>query len=80
MTDSQRSKCHAIIHTAATLAGAVATGLAQIPLSDAAVITPIQIAMIIGIGKVFDKAITESIAASILASSAATVGGRGVSL
>ena len=60
MTDSQRSKCHAIIHTAATLAGAVATGLAQIPLSDAAVITPIQIAMIIGIGKVFDKAISLS--------------------
>ena len=79
MTDSQRTKCHAIIHAAATSAGAAGAGLAQIPLSDAAVITPIQITMIIGIGKVFDKAITKSIAASILASSAATVGGRGIS-
>ena len=46
MTDSQRSKCKKIIHTAATSAGAVGTGLAQLPMSDNLAIIPIQMTMI----------------------------------
>ena len=34
MTDSEKTKCHAIIHSAATAAGAVGAGLAQLPMSD----------------------------------------------
>lgn len=45
MTADQRSKCHAIIHTASASAAAVGAGLAQLPGSDNAAITPIQLAM-----------------------------------
>ena len=44
MTADQRSKCHAIIHTASASAAAAGAGLAQLPGSDNAVITPIQLA------------------------------------
>lgn len=72
-------KCQAIIHTASVSCGGVGTGLAQIPLSDNAVIVPIQITMIISLGAVFELNITESTAKSIIASAGATIAGRGVS-
>lgn len=74
-----QDKCHAIIHPAAVAAGGVGTGLAQIPLADNAVITPIQIGMIIGLGKVFDQKITEAAARAILSSLAASFIGRSIS-
>jgi len=49
---NNNDKIHTIIHGAAAAAAAAATGLAQIPGSDNAVITPIQVAMIIAIGEV----------------------------
>ncbi|GHT01938.1 hypothetical protein AGMMS50276_31150 [Synergistales bacterium] len=76
ISDSQRKKCHAIIHAAATSAAGVAAGLAQIPGSDALAIVPIQIAMIISLGLVFGKKISKSAAQGILASCAATYAGR----
>lgn len=69
-------KCNAIIHTAAVSCGGVGAGLAQIPASDNAVIVPIQITMIVSLGKVFDLDITEAAAKSIIASAGATVAGR----
>lgn len=73
-----KKECHAIIHSAATLAGGVGTGLAQIPLADNAAIAPIQVSMIIALGKVFGLRITEGIANGVIASCAATIAGRGV--
>lgn len=74
-----QKKCHGIIHGAATTCGGVGTGLAQIPLSDNAVIVPIQVGMIVALGKVFDLNITESTAKSIIASAGASIAGRAVS-
>lgn len=72
-------KCHGIIHVASTAAGAVGAGVAQIPCSDSAVIIPIQIAMIMSLGKVFGIELTESAAQSALSEGMATYAGRALS-
>ena len=79
LTEEQKEKCSEIIHTASVAAGAAGTGLAQIPLSDNAVITPIQITMIISLGKVFRIEVTESLAKSIIGSAGASIVGRSAS-
>lgn len=79
MTEEQNSSCHKIIHTASVAAAAAGGGLAQLPGSDNAVIVPIQIGMIVSLGKVFGKSITKSFATSLLATAGATVGGRMIS-
>lgn len=73
---SQQIKCHAIIHSASASACAVGAGLAQIPGSDNAVITPIQITMTIALGKVFGIELTDSAAKASLASFVAATLGR----
>lgn len=79
MTDEQRKKCHAIIHTASASAAAIGGGLAQIPGSDNAVITPIQLTMTISLGHVFGKSLTQSTALAAIGSVAASTVGRTVS-
>lgn len=79
ITMNDQKKCHAIIHSAAAAAGGVGTGLAQLPLADAAVITPIQVAMISSIGAVFGIRATEGVAKAIIGSMSAAAVGRGVS-
>lgn len=79
MTTAQRNKCHGIIHGASVSAGAVGIGLAQIPCSDNAVITPIQLAMTVALGRVFGIELTESSAKAALASVAAATVGRTLS-
>ena len=79
MNDNQRSKCHAIIHSAAGAAAACAAGLAQIPGADNGALVPIEIAMIVSLGKVFGFTVSESYAKSILMTAAATVCGRTIS-
>lgn len=79
MTDEQKKKCHAIIHTASASAAAVGGGLAQIPGSDNAVITPIQLTMTISLGHVFGKSLTQSTALAAIGSVAASTVGRTVS-
>lgn len=75
--EDMKKKCHTIIHSAATGAGAVGAGLAQAVATDNAVIVPIQITMITTMGKqVFDLDITEAMAKSIIASAGATIAGR----
>jgi len=73
MTNEQRGKCHAIIHSASASAAAVGAGLAQVPCSDNAVITPIQLTMTVALGRVFGIELTDS-AARASSAAAATVG------
>ncbi len=77
LTPEEKTKCHAIIHGASVASGGVGAGLAQIPLADNAVITPIQIGMIVALGKVFEQEITKSAAQAILSGLAANAVGRG---
>ena len=79
MTEQQRKKCHAIIHTASTAAAGVGAGLAQLPGSDNAVLTPIQLTMTISLGKVFGITLTETTALATIGSVAASTIGRTVS-
>lgn len=79
MTDDEKAKCHAIIHSASVAAGGVGAGLAQIPGSDNAVITPIQLTMTISLGKVFGVSLTEAAAKAAMASVAASTIGRTIS-
>jgi len=79
MTNEQREKCRAIIHTASVAAGGVGAGLAQIPGSDNAVITPIQLTMVISLGGVFGRSISKSFAQAAIASTAGSTIGRAVS-
>lgn len=67
MTSSQQKKVHTIIHGASASAAAIGGGLANIPGSDAPALVALQTGMIISIGAVFNKKITESLAKSILA-------------
>lgn len=79
LVEEHSDACHAAIHSATAAISVVAGGLAQIPLSDAAVITPIQISMITAIGKIFDIRIGEAGAKSIIASFTTAVAGRALS-
>lgn len=73
MTDKQKKRCHEIIHAALISAAAVGAGSASVPvvgsfvsLCDESAITPIQIAMIVSLGKVFDVSLDKTTAASLL--------------
>lgn len=79
MTEKQKKECHAIIHTASVAAAGVGGGLAQIPGSDNAILTPIQLTMIISLGKVFGRSLSEASAKAALGSVAASTVGRTVS-
>lgn len=72
-------KCNGIIHGAAAAAGGVGAAGAQIPVADNAVITPIQIGMIIALAKVFDRNLTKEVAFGMLKGAGAAFIGRGVS-
>lgn len=79
MTKVQNRKCHVIIHSAATGAAAVGAGLAQLPGSDNAMIVPMQAGMILSLGAVFGIELTETVAKTLLATTTATMVGRGIS-
>lgn len=77
LTHKQKKACTKIITTASVSAGGVGAGLAQVPLADSAVITPIQIGMIVALGRVFDIRVSESAAKGIIGSAGASIVGRG---
>ena len=79
MTKAEKKKCHVIIHTASIAAGSVGAGLAQLPGTDNAVIVPIQAGMILSLGAVFGIDLKETSAKTILATTTATMVGRGIS-
>ena len=66
MNYMMQRKCRKIIHAASIAAAAAASGLAQLPGSDNAALVPIQVAMIISLGNVFNKSISEDIASYLL--------------
>ena len=69
-------KCHAIIHAASAVAGAVGAGLAQLPCSDNLIITPVQLSMTIALGRVFGISLTECAARSAVVSAVGSMVGR----
>ena len=72
LTYAERKKCASIIHGASGTAALVGSGMAQIPLSDAVVIAPVQVGMIVALGSVFDIETTERAAKGLFASLAAS--------
>ena len=76
MTHDETVKCNAIIHSASGASAAVGAGLAQLPCSDNAIITPIQLTMAISLAKVFGLTINDGAAKAAVASAAAAVVGR----
>jgi uncharacterized protein (DUF697 family) len=79
MTYSQKRRCRQIIHGAALAGALVASGLAQVPGSDNAILVPIEILMVIGLGKVFNIRLRHSYRTSLIVGTTATMIGRGVS-
>ena len=76
MTKKERVLCNGIIHPASLAASVVGAGLAQVPTSDNAIITPIQLGMAISLGKVFGITLDQSAAKAAVASAAAATVGR----
>jgi len=76
MTKKQKILCNAIIHSASAAAASVGAGLAQVPCSDSAIITPIQIAMTVSLGKVFGIKLSKSSARSAMGTGLTTLIGR----
>ena len=74
LTSKQGVLCHAIIHSAAIACSAMA--FLPIPVADTIPITSAQIAMVIGLGKVFKNKITKSDAQILLRTAAAPLVGR----
>ncbi len=79
MTNTEIGLCNGIIHAASAAAAAVGGGLAQIPMSDNLVITPIQLAMAVSLGEVFGIRLDRSAAEAAVASATAAAIGRTLS-
>lgn len=79
MTKKQKILCNTIIHTASAAAASVGAGLAQVPCSDSAIITPIQLAMTVSLGKVFGIRLSKASAKSAMATGMTTLIGRAAS-
>ena len=77
--ENRIAQCDAIIHLASMSSAAVGAGLAQIPCSDTAVITPIQLTMTIALGQVYGLELSESAARASMATAAAATVGRSTS-
>lgn len=79
MTGTQRIECHTVIHTATAACAAVGGGMAQLPFSDALPISGTQATMVMSLGKIFGKSITEAGAKAIIAGISGAAVGRLVS-
>lgn len=71
-----QKRCHIIIHSASAACGGV--GAAPIPIADTAIITPIQIGMILSLAAVFGLKITKEFANSLLTGFFASLVGRNI--
>lgn len=68
-----------MIHGAALLGALVAAGLAQLPASDNVVLVPLEILLVIGLGSVFGLRLRHSYRTALIAGTACTMIGRGIS-
>lgn len=76
MTDRRKKNCETLIHTAATVAAA-AGGVTILPGSDAVVIMPVQVGMILALAREFDVKITASVAKSAAYAAFGQIVGKG---
>lgn len=75
MSGKELALCNGIIHFASLAATAAGGGLAQIPGSDNLVISPIQLTMVVALGRVFGITLEESNAKAMVGNAtAASVG------
>ena len=79
MNADEKSKCGRIIHTASVAAGGIGFGGSLLPGSDTIPITAIQIGLIISLGAVFGREITETAAKSLIGGFIAATTGRTIS-
>ena len=79
LSPTETRKCRRIIHGAALVGALVGAGLAQIPVSDNAVLVPLEILMVLGLGNVFRVPLRHSYRTALIVGTAATMVGRGVS-
>lgn len=79
ISERKKVQCRAIIHSAAAMAGSAAAGIAQVPLADTAIITPIQITMVISLGNVFGQKLSRATAQGIISSLGGALIGRSIS-
>lgn len=76
VTPEQFKKANVAIHTASVAAGAA--GFIPVPVADAIPISVAQITMVISLGKIFGKQVSESTAKAIIGAAASTFVGRNV--
>ncbi|MCH4168819.1 MAG: hypothetical protein LKF42_06180 [Streptococcaceae bacterium] len=74
--ESLRKQSAKVIHTASVATGSVGAGLAQLPGTDAAVIVPIQVTMVLSLAKIYQIPLKESVAKIIVTETTATLLGR----
>lgn len=79
MTSRESGLCNGIIHVASAATAGIGAGLAQIPISDNVIITPIQTMMAVSLGKVFGITLDRSGAKAAVASAMAAQIGRAAS-
>ena len=79
MTRRESGLCNGIIHVASAATAGIGAGLAQIPISDNVIITPIQTMMAVSLGKVFGITLDRSGAKVAVASAMAAQIGRAAS-
>ena len=79
INENDRGKCQVIIHAASVAAGMTGAGLCWFPMSDAPLISAVQITMAIALGEVFGVKLNKSAAKAAVAAAAATAAGRAVS-
>ena len=76
MYPTQPRRVSRIIHNSAAAAATIGAGFAQVPGSDALLITPIQISMVIAIGKAYGIELSHSSATATISTLTATIVGR----
>ena len=79
MTNKEKNACHAIIHTHAAGASAVAAGVAQLPGLDNGPVVAIEVAMTIELGAVFGITLSKNAATAALSGVVGTAVGRTIS-
>lgn len=77
ITEAQWKGCYKVIHNHSVMSHEVGNEMSRIPCEDIAIITPIQTAMIIELGKVFNQSIDKETAQSVLSEATVLLMGRG---